>query len=125
MRYPAKADAGFTLLEVLVAFVIGAFSLYALFGLTSSSLRSTGSMDQRLISAIMAQSVLAEFGASRALDEGETDESGDYDARIQTWTSLIAAGESYQLYEITVRVSQATGSSYELVTRRAGPAGQP
>lgn len=79
---PARADAGFTLLEVTIAFAIAALSLGAFYGGVAGGVRATGTAARYEAALARAQSRLAAYGATARLVPG--DESGD-DGGGYTW----------------------------------------
>lgn len=64
---------GFSLLEVIVAFTILAMVLGALFQTFSSGLRAAETGDRYTRAVVIAQSMLATYGADDLLIEGVTD----------------------------------------------------
>src|SRR5512132_1263293 len=85
-RPRVKQAAGFSLLEVLVAFVILALVATALFRLFSGALVNAGAADDYSRAALVAQSVLDE-ASSPPLREGAKDGTAD-DGRIK-WVAQI------------------------------------
>jgi general secretion pathway protein I len=79
---------GFSLLEVLVAFVILSLVATALFGLFSGALGNASAADEYSRAVLVAESVLAETAATQPLREGTWQGSAD-DGRI-AWTSRVA-----------------------------------
>ena len=85
---PRARQRGFSLLEVLVAFVILALVATALFRLFSGALANMGAAEEYSRAALVAESVLAETAAAQPLREGAvtgTAESGRY-----AWTAKVA-----------------------------------
>ena len=80
-------DRGFTLLEVIIAFVIMALILGATFDTFSTGLRQAALTDHYTGAVVRAESQLALFGHAEALDVGIR--SGRFD-RFYTWRSEIA-----------------------------------
>lgn len=76
-RRPPRRAAGFTLLEVLIAFVILALALAALLPGFSGGLRSLDVADDYATAALLAESRLEAVGREAALREGVT--SGTFD----------------------------------------------
>ncbi|HMB77554.1 MAG TPA: prepilin-type N-terminal cleavage/methylation domain-containing protein [Kiloniellaceae bacterium] len=70
--------AGFTLIEVLIAFVIMTVMLGALFKAFSGGLRGLDASEGYAIAAMEAQSKLAEVGRSFPLEPGAT--SGEFES---------------------------------------------
>lgn len=128
---------GFSLLEVLVAFVILALVATALFRLFSGSLANATAADEYSRAVLVAESVLAEAAAAKPLRELARDgtaEDGRYawTARVAPWTppgvepDVETASETLpiQLYRVSVEVtfpSPAGGQrTYALATTRIG-----
>lgn len=121
-----KSSRGFTLVETLVAFVILAFSLGAIFSIFSNSLQTVRVGAERAHALAVAQSRLAMIDAEEGLDVGVTtgeDESGfQWRADIHDMPDLeLAAGDTDMgLVEVVVTVSWgvARQRSVELTTLR-------
>jgi general secretion pathway protein I len=82
MRRPRAAprrQSGFTILEVLTAFVVFAVTLAALLQVFSGGLRDAQIADEYARAVIVAQSRLAAHGAAERVEEGSTSGTeGDY-----------------------------------------------
>ena len=128
---------GFSLLEVLVAFVILALVATALFRLFSGALVNASAADDYTHAVLVAESVLAEAAAASPLAEATNTGSAD-EGRI-TWTTRVTqytppgvsadaerVTESMptRLYRITAEVTFAAPSggtrSFALATTRLG-----
>jgi general secretion pathway protein I len=81
-------QAGFSLLEVLVAFVILALTATALFRLFSGALGNASAADDYSRAVLVAESVLAEAAAAKPLREATQQGTAD-DGRIE-WTTRVA-----------------------------------
>jgi general secretion pathway protein I len=81
-----RADAGFTLVEVVVALAILALSLSAVFAAMSNGIWRVGQADAAAKAGSLAQSLLARAGVEGPLREGRADGQipGGYD-----WTLVI------------------------------------
>lgn len=66
----SRAEGGFTLLEVLTAFVVFALTLAALLQVFSSGLRDAQLADEYARAVMMAQSRMDEATATESLEEG-------------------------------------------------------
>jgi general secretion pathway protein I len=83
-----RRASGFSLLEVLVAFVILALVGTALFRLFSGSLNNASAADDYSRAALVAESVLAEAASTRPLREATQQGTVD-DGRIE-WSTRVA-----------------------------------
>jgi general secretion pathway protein I len=81
-----RQSRGFSLLEVLVAFVILALVLGTLMQIFSGGLRSVGRASEYQRAVLFAQSKLATMGIETAIKEGE--ESGEFDKTFRWQTSI-------------------------------------
>lgn len=84
---------GFTLIEVLVAFLILALSLTVLMRIFSGGLRNVGLAEDYAQAVLVAEAQLAATGVVEPLAIGET--TGDWDERFR-WQRLI---DPYQPWE--------------------------
>jgi general secretion pathway protein I len=82
------SQRGFSLLEVLVAFVILSLVATALFRLFSGALNNASAADDYSRAVLVAESALAEAAAAQPLREGSQTGSAD-DGRI-AWTTRVA-----------------------------------
>ena len=83
-----RPDRGFSLLEVLVAFVILSLVGTALFQLFSGALGNASAADDMTRAVLVAESVLAETASAQPLREATQQGTAD-DGRIE-WTSRVA-----------------------------------
>lgn len=117
-RLPGKAR-GFSLLEILVAFLLLALAMTVLMQIFSTSLNGTGIADRYAKATMLAQSKLAAVGVEEPLREGAT--SGTFDDLYQWQVSVKAyddplnppspANQQFvfvKLYEIQTTVSFPT-----------------
>ena len=102
---------GFTLVEIVVAFVLLAGVLTVGFEIFSQGLRRAGELDDQARALVIAQSKLAAAGTEEQLKEGQA--QGE-DGRFR-WSVVIQRTEegmvpgqppnnAYQLYRVDVRV---------------------
>lgn len=71
-RAPPASVRGFTILEVLAAFVVFALTLAALLQVFSGGLRDAQLADEYARATMIAQSRLASFTAAERIDEGSS-----------------------------------------------------
>jgi general secretion pathway protein I len=123
---------GFSLLEVLVAFVIMSLALGVLLKVFSTGLRGAALSDEYGRAAILAESKLASLGVESELVEGTAE--GEFDERYRWRTSIVEVvldehtdnvsppgGGSIQPLQLTVEVYWESGArrrSVELSTLR-------
>lgn len=107
---------GFTLLEVLVAFVLLSLVLGVILQIFSSGLRNVSAAKHYARAAIIADSKLAMVGTLVPLEEGEsTGAEGEYTWRIiikphhEEEQSSRPAYTSYQLYSVVIQLHWQQG----------------
>jgi general secretion pathway protein I len=112
-----RYDAGFTLLEILVALAVLALSLGALIGATSNQARNTAF----LVDRTLAQWVAANAVADHRL-EGRWDAPGSRRGRSTLgdrewhWTAVTAATDDPDLRRLEVAVRRSAEADAPLVT---------
>lgn len=131
-----RRDAGFTLLEVIVATALAALGLVALFQAGSAGLLTVGTATRLEMAVDRAQSHLAEFADTGVVVSGES-EGDDGDGYHWRLTARPIASQSAQasdqaappsLYHIAVTISWGAGHhrrSIQLETERIASAGPP
>ena len=125
---PDRRNSGYTLVEVLVAFVILALALTVLLRIFSGGVRNVSVSSEYARAVLIAESRLASAGIGSVLSPGET--SGIEDERFE-WTQTVreyspsfdykASVQEVPAYYVTVSVqwSHATGTrSIDLSTIR-------
>lgn len=126
------AQRGFTLLEVLVAFLLAAMLLAVILSGFSSGLSGLVRTERLAQAALLAQSRVAELGVSIPLEEGEASGNGEDDFIPFRWRVLITPftwDYSADLHEQGMRLMRvdievfwpgiAGEHSYQLSTLRA------
>lgn len=109
-----RGEKGFTLIEVVVAFVLLALVMSTAFEIFSAGLARAGLLEERSRALVIAQSRMAAAGVEETLKEGEA--SGESEDRKYQWAvSVKRSGEGedpdkpapsvYALYRIDVRVT--------------------
>jgi general secretion pathway protein I len=119
-----KRQRGFTLIEIVVAFVLLALVLGVSFEIFSKGMARAGELDDRARALVVAQSRIAATGAEEAIKEGVT--SGATDDRRFDWTVTVrrsdelAAGadgkpptSAYALYRVDVHVAWRSADARE------------
>ena len=113
---------GFTLIEVVVAFVLLALVMSTAFEIFSAGLARAGQLEERSRALVVAQSRMAIVGVEETLKEGDT--SGESEDHKYQWTvSVRRSGEgedpgkpqpsAYSLYRIDVRVTWRSADARE------------
>ncbi len=130
-RRGRAAAAGFTLVEVLIAFVILALALGALLPGFSGGLRGLGAADDYTTAALLAESVLAAVGREQTLEEGTS--AGEFDNGFRWRLDVVALDAELdpegtlpvRPYDVVLTVSWDgrgdTERSITLETLRLGP----
>jgi general secretion pathway protein I len=106
-RIPVRGRRGFTLLEVLLAFVVFAISFSVVLQILSGSMRSTMRARHYTEAALLAQSVMDMVGREIPLEETSLtgDEEGDY-----TWDLLITRYEPVGANDRSLVIAEVTGT---------------
>jgi len=124
---PPRGDAGFTLIEVLVAIAVLAVVLGAIGAVVGNTVRAIRSVDRRLPLLETAQSLIASLPTRDALQPGtQTGTSGEFRWRIDA--VLLnrnvpddAKAPKWMPLAITVRVQGSEGPPLRLDTVRLIP----
>ncbi|MEE9912928.1 MAG: type II secretion system minor pseudopilin GspI [Deltaproteobacteria bacterium] len=116
------ANAGFTLLEVMVAMSILAIALVAVFHLQSQSISMSSSSRFMTTAALLAQSKMTDIEADRTL--ANTSQKGDFapDYPEYGWTIQVTDTRIARLKRIEVNVFNkflARDGGYQLVFYKA------
>nr|WP_067294601.1 type II secretion system protein [Marinobacterium profundum] len=121
----ASGQRGFTLLEVLVAFVILALSLGVILQIFSLTMRTTSSASAQQQALLLAESRLAELASLKELrsgrDQGPIDERFDWSSRIERFTFADQEPTVESLwvpYKIDVTVHWGANQELTLTTLR-------
>ena len=124
-----KREAGFTLVEVIVALAILSAGLGLLLGMISNSLRQTASAQRMAVAGSLAQSLMAEAGTDLAIRaemrDGQYPDGYRWRLNMQPNDS---AGENDErpigLYRVSAEVEWQEGAEarvYTLQSLRLGP----
>jgi len=114
--FPRRRNSGYTLIEVLVAFVILAMALPVLLRIFSGGVRNVAASSDYAKAVLIAESRLATAGIDDTLAPGETD--GVENGRFR-WTRVVTSYEpafdfrsavrGLRAYHVTVSVSWPNG----------------
>jgi general secretion pathway protein I len=112
-RRAAKRTAGFTLIEILVAFAIAAVMLGAIYEVFANGVRSIVTIDHYRDAVLLSESALDAL-ANLPIAAGDTaDRIGIYERSTRIWPrpDLLPAGASFRAvpYEIEVQVGWREG----------------
>ena len=119
---PDDPQRGFTLLEVLVAFVILALSIGVIMTVFSSSLARGKESETRTVAALLAQSKLAAVGIEEPLSpgvrEGRFDDTFAWRAAVEPYSDGLMADLPGGLiaYRVTVTVSWRARNAWRQVS---------
>lgn len=105
-RVKFRASSGFTLLEVLLAFVVFALSFTIVMEILSGSMRNTVRAREYTEVALIAQSVMDQLGLDLPMEQGAnySGESGDYQ-----WELSIELYQDVGLNTNIVELGELTG----------------
>jgi general secretion pathway protein I len=119
----SRQQRGFTLIEVLVAFMILAMSLSVIFRIFSGGLRNVTISEDYAQAMLVAEAQLASAGLGEPLQEGVT--AGEWDARFRwqrvvepyrPWEQDKALAVPLQAYRVTVSVDWSDAGQTRQVT---------
>ncbi len=101
-----RGQGGFTLLEVLLAFVVFALSFTLVMEIMTGSIRNTVRAREYTEVALIAQSVMDQLGLDIPLEAGTTEsgQSGDYE-----WEVFIGSYEDPVGDTLSVQLGELTG----------------
>ena len=119
-----QSQAGFSLIEVLIALTILALSLAAFYQSFTIGAKTSHSAQMRTAAAMFAQSVMATKGVSALLEPGHdsgTDSAGfrwavDVDEAMPVDDSLT---KKLRVFDITVEVTWDDGGDYKIHTLKS------
>ena len=125
-----SGERGFSLIEVLVSFVLLSMSLAVILQIFSTNLRAVDSVGKQNRALILAESKLAGLGNEIPLAPGElSGESGAFNWQLKVSPFIDDAGKDsgiiHELYEVAMTVNWERGagsSGIELRTLRVGAA---
>jgi general secretion pathway protein I len=126
-----KCEAGFTLVEVIVALAILSAGLGLLLGLISNSLRQTASAQRMAEAGSLAQSLMAEVGTVLPIRpetrDGQYSNGYRWHLKVQPYDGARESEEGpVGLYRVSAEVEWEQGAErrfYALTTLRLGPKG--
>jgi general secretion pathway protein I len=114
----ARAQAGFTLIEVVVAFVMLTLVLSVGFQIFATGMARAGDLDDRSHALDIAQSQLDAAGTVSVLREGQS--QGDSEDRKYHWVTTVSATDegqprdqppsTWMLWRVEARVDWMNGS---------------
>jgi general secretion pathway protein I len=107
----AEPSAGFTLIEILVAFIIAVLFLGAFYDLFSTSIRGAATSEAYSNAVLLAESALDSAIQSGLAPRESSDELGRYERQtsVQARPDLMRPGVAIVPYEIRVRVTWREG----------------
>ncbi|MGI9235334.1 MAG: type II secretion system minor pseudopilin GspI [Woeseiaceae bacterium] len=109
-------EIGFTLIEVMVALTIVAFSLTAMAASMNQMIDAANSMRERTYASWIAQNKIAELRLSNVTPEvSSTSGEVDYANTQWTWRAVVSETGIDSFYRVDISVS-LTGSDYNIRT---------
>lgn len=125
-----SAERGFSLIEVLVSFVLLSMSLAVILQIFSTNLRAVDTIRKQTRALVLAESKLAELGNEIPLTPGEqSGESGAFSWQLTVSSYVEDADETnrivHELYDVAMTVNWERGagsSGIRVKTLRVGAA---
>jgi prepilin-type N-terminal cleavage/methylation domain-containing protein len=113
-----RHNAGFSLIEVMVAILILGIALVGLTRGITTGLASNKEAELQTTAALLAQGKIEELRATGGLEDGEDEGDCGADLPLYQWRQTIAATDIEGLHEVTVVVQNSrTGQAiYDLNT---------
>jgi general secretion pathway protein I len=107
-----QSEAGFTLIEVIVALAIFSLAALAMLRLQGAALGTTARLDEKSVAAIVARNqaiavLLQPQPPSIGTSSGEEDNGG----RRWRWTQTVARSPDPRLQQIEIRVAGPAGDT--------------
>lgn len=124
-----KRERGFTLVEVLVAFVILALTLASAYAAFTGGLTWERRAGETAEAVLLARSYLAEAGVSRPLAEGVTEETLEEGRTVRLSMRQVEPVPADGLaqvtaWEVTVEITGPGNASLSLTELKLGPPAQ-
>ncbi|WP_370590440.1 type IV pilus modification PilV family protein [Xylophilus sp. ASV27] len=121
--YPVRPQRGFSLLEMLVAFSIMAFSLAMIYRVSGGSARNAGELEHYQHAALLAESVLNLRDAVPPAGWNDQGESAGYRWQVRSapYPTDVNGPAAPPLYEVAVSITWLEGGTekrYDLATLR-------
>ena len=118
---------GFTLIEVLVAFALVALILGAALRLVSGGLNDSDAAERHTLAVLVAESRIAELGATAPLEPGVSEGIADDGYRWRREIRRLDGEDDdpLPLYSVTVDVVWDDGPGVRLATLRPAPTDTP
>lgn len=120
-----RQDAGFSLLETVIALVILALSLAALFEAYSNGMRAIGAGNRHSEARLLAQSLLAEVDDSVSVGKQRGQKDGlAWQLETKRATGDLAPGQDkakWALFEVVATVRWSSGRRIIVRSLRLGP----
>lgn len=118
-------NAGFSLVEVMVAILILGIALVAMTRGITTALESSKDSELQTTAALLAAGKIETLRAAGGLQEGESDGDGGPGLESYLWTRTVTGTDIHGLYDVDVVVESARDNRqiYELKTMLFEPPG--
>jgi general secretion pathway protein I len=106
------ADAGFTLIEVLVALAIFSLAALAMLRLQGAAMGTTARLDEKAVAAIVARNqAIAVTLQQQALPLGSSSGEETNAGRRWRWSQSVTRGTNPRLQQIEIKVAGPAGDT--------------
>lgn len=107
---PRRAEAGFTLIEMLVALAVFSLAVLALLNLSGESTRAAGAIEERAFAGVVAENRAVEAQTARSLDAmGPAEGTEAAGGRTWRWTRRVSDTADPGMVRVDIAVTAEDG----------------
>lgn len=119
-----RAQSGFTLLESLLALLIAAGGLAAIYSTHATSLQARQKADNKSLIMLVGEDILEQVGSTLPIEEGRrTGRRGDVIWTMETMRAedIVSSSSGLLLIELEVRTPDGSSSKFQTLRFRGEP----